>query len=373
METLWSTVEPCDLVQKAYPDLVSSYLDAVGAKTKKSSKSSKSKKANPIISDNDKENDCSEKAKNTKKKAKARSDGKTRQIDEYFKKVKGLPTVTTPKSQHVQTKPPTQSPKIQTCSTPLALTQLSFDFDNTTDEVLDLSDIIRGIISHSPTVTNICGKKLHYDRANEPTELQTPSIKAVEVDAKDTRNETADEFDLIVAGIKSLPSKVATPPNPSRKEAKKRPVDKTTAAKNVKNIDSPTTTPIIIKKFFRRHGIHPKTSSTPTISPESQPQSPNESFESIPSPTKVDNVNVSYFFGDITEENDVFEKLTDFRNMEDEDCADDAGDVPSGDDELHDIEESPEIVLSDTFDLDDYVPVGANLRKRIASWMLHFK
>ncbi|KAG4078802.1 hypothetical protein HA402_015392 [Bradysia odoriphaga] len=114
LEILWSTVEPVDLVQKAYPDLVSTYLDTISAKTKKSSKRSKAKPQEPIVSDKNKEND---KPIRAKKISKPKEDGKTKQIDEYFKKVKNVPAKVTPKTkpnpQQPKNNPRTQSPKIE--------------------------------------------------------------------------------------------------------------------------------------------------------------------------------------------------------------------------------------------------------------------
>lgn len=387
LETLWSTVEPADLVQKAYPDLVNSYLDAINAKTKKSSKRAKAKAQEALVTDKDKENDKPVKAK---KKSKPKEDGKTKQIDEYFKKVKNVPPTVTPKSKPKtqnpsKNNPSTQSPKIETCSTPMGLVELSFDFNDSSDAIHDLSDIIRGIVETSPTITNICGKKLHYDGGNkQPEQFQsTPNVD---------KDETTDEFDMIVAGMKPLPRDNITPKT-SRKN-KKRPSNAISKSQDENN-SSPSTTPIIIKKFFKRNQIKHKTfasiptvscespsgSSTPTASIQSSPtklvsstpaHSPdssarrNESFKSISSPKNVKEV--SYFFGDITEENDIFEKLTDFRNMDDEsNDDDDSENAVSQGDQLQDINDSPPIELSDTFDLNDYVPVGANLRKRIAS------
>lgn len=378
LETLWSTVEPVDLVQKAYPNLVSNYLDTISAKTKKSSKAAKNKddqkpltktsrvkksgnSQDIIISDE--ENVDSEKLKKPKKRSQHKDDGKSKQIDNYFKKVKTLLSIATPimqqKTQPPKSKHETQSPKIETCSTPLSLTQLSFDFDNSTDNIHDLSDIIHGIVSKSPTIRDLCGKNLHYECVAE-------LLEPMKVTDRDEKDETTDEFDFIVAGMKPISTETNTPT--SRKKYKKRSVDKRLPSKSVADL-SPSTTPILIKKFFKRNCIDHKpsvmTSSTPTISPKTSPQ--NLSFESIFSP-KENEANVSYFFGDITEENDAFEKLVDFRNMKDEVEANNEDDIACHDcDELQDANDSPPIELGDTFDLDNYVPVGANLRKRLAA------
>lgn len=376
LETLWSTVEPVDLVEKAYPNLVGRYLDSLSAKTKKTTKVTKPGKKPPtkatqkksnklqelIISDDNEENVDPDKLKKPKKRLQNKDDGKTKSIDKYFKKVKNVPSsIVTPKTQHksqpLERNQETQSPKIETCSTPLSLTQLWFDFDDSKDEIHDLSDIIQGIVSNAPAITNICGKKLHYDIVkNNPKPIRTMDRVG--------KDDTTDEFDIIVAGIKPLSCENNTPTT-SRKKTKKRPVTKKASSKTVDD-QSPTTTPILIKKFFKRNCIDHKssvmTSSTPTTSPKTSPQ--NVSFKSISSPIENE-ANVSYFFGDITDENDAFEKLIDFRNMEDEFCTNNKDE--QHDEELQEINDSPPIELSETFDLDNYVPVGANLRKRIAS------
>lgn len=319
------------------------------------------------ISDDNEENVVPEKLKKHKKRLQNKDDGKTKQIDNYFKKVKNLPNIQTPtmqqKKQPLRNTQETQSPKIETSSTPLSLTQLSFDFNNSTDDILDLSDIIQGIVTNSPTITDICGVKLRYECVNN---RQKKPNKTIDRDEKD---DTADEFDIMVAGMKPFPSETNTSIT-SRRKTKKRSADKRMPSKSV---DSPSTTPIIIKKFFKRNRIEHKSSvstptqmvsSTPTNSAKTSPQ--NVSFKSICSPNENE-ANVSYFFGDITEENDAFEKLTDFRNMEDEICINNEDDIVCLADALLEVNDSPPVELSETFDLDDYVPVGANLRKRLAS------
>lgn len=370
-------MEPVDLVEKAYPNLVSNYLDTISAKTKKTTKLTKAANKNGkkapakanhkksdklqelIISDDNEENINPDKLKKPKKRLPNQDEGK---IDKYFKKVKNLPnSIVTPKtqqkSQPLERKQETQSPKIETCSTPLSLTQLWFDFNDSSDQIHDLSDIIQGIVSNAPTIKNICGKKLHYEGVKN-------ELKPIQNMDRDEKDDTADEFDFIVAGIKPLSSETNTPTT-SRKKAKKRSATKRTTSKTVDD-HSPTTTPILIEKFFKRNCIAHKssvmTSSTPTVSPKTSPR--NVSFKSISSPIENE-ANVSYFFGDITDENDAFEKLIDFRNMDDEPCINNK-DGQHGE-ELQEINDSPPIELSETFDLDNYVPVGANLRKRIAS------
>lgn len=349
-------------------------MDAISAKTKKSAKVTKAKSKNDqnstkaarkkstksqdiVISDE--ENVDSDKLKKPRKRLQHKDDGKVQPIDKYFKKVKTLPNIATPKMQQ-KTQPPnrkqvTPSPKIETCSTPLSLTQLSFDFNNSTDDVHDLSDIIHGIISNSPTLQNLCGKKLHY-------ECVTKRLEPIKTMSGDDKDETADEFDMMVAGTKPISVETNTPTT-SRNKTIKRSVDKRLSSQSVSSDPTPTTTPILIEKFFKRNCIDHKssvmTSSTPTTSPKVSTQ--NMSFKSISSSPNQNEGNVSYFFGDITDENDVFEKLIDFRNMEDEDAACDGDGLQN---------DSPPITLNDTFDLDDYVPVGANLRKRLASWIL---
>lgn len=345
-------------------------METINAKSKKSTKVTKAnnkigeklatkatqKKSGKLqsvtISDGNEENVVPDKLKKHKKRLQNKDDGKTKQIDNYFKKVKNLPNIQTPTMQQKK-EPLRDSPKIDTSSTPLSLTQLSFDF-NSSDNILDLSDIIQGIVSNSPTITDICGIKLRYECANK--QLNKPNK---------TVDDTADEFDIMVSGMKPFPSETNTP-IASRRKTKKRSVDKRFHSKS---IDSPSTTPIIIKKFFKRNCIDHKSSamasSTPTNSAQTSPQ--NVSFKSICSPNENE-ANVSYFFGDITEENDAFEKLTDFRNMEDEICTNNEDDIVCLADASQKVcNDSPPIELSETFDLDDYVPVGANLRKRLAS------
>lgn len=386
LEQLWSTVEPVDLVQKAYPEVVSNYLDTISAKTKKPSKAAKTglkttrttrKKQLVLINSDDNEGNIdNEKLIKPKKIVRKKDDIKSKNIGEYFKKVKRLPRILSPEK-----KEELQSPKIKTCSTPLSLTELSFDFNNSNDDVQDLSDIIHGIVSNSPTINDLCGRKLYYESVNNQP---SPNPCTVEQDEKD---ESADEFDMIVAGKKPAPIRTYTPTT-SRRQTKNSSAVKRHSSENVDD-PSHSSTPILIKKFFKRNRIDLKVSNIP-----STPNSPlNLSFESIESPkmnepleilsTPTSNKNlsfesirstkqnnVSHFFcdlTDLTEENDEFEKLLDFRNMKDDVSTDDEDNVPCRD-ILQDVIDSPPIQLSETFDLDDYVPVSANLKKRIASY-----
>ncbi|KAJ6643661.1 Flap endonuclease GEN [Pseudolycoriella hygida] len=361
LEILWSTVEPVDLVEKAYPKLVANYLESKSAKTKKPSKVTKEngkkatkttqKKANKL-NDENQENLDAEKLKKPRKKLQRKDEGKVEKIDKYFKKVKNIPKMSTPKMERkatpLRSKLTTESPKIKTCSSPLSLTQMSFDFNVSSDDIHDLSDIIRGIVASSPTIKNLCGKKLHFESVSKPLKLSD------DIDHEE-QNETLDEFDIIVAGTKPTCNETNAPTSLSA--TKSRADRKRLSSKKIDD-SSPSKTPILIKKFFKRNLIE-QNSSTPKLSPRVSPQKPSAS------PIQNE-VNVSYFFGDITAENDVFEKLTDFRNMEDEVLTSEEDIVCRGD-ELHDAVDSPPIELNDTFGLDNYIPVGANLRKRLAS------
>lgn len=346
---MWSTIEPVDLVQKAYPVLVSNYLD----KTKKPTKATKTKKTvkppTLIHNDDNEGNVHSEKLKKPKKRLQKKDAGKTKEIGEYFKKVKNLPGILSTERKQETESPTIQtwSPKIQTCSTPLSLTQFSFDFNNSNDDVQDLSDIIQGIVSNSPTITNLCGKKLHYEPVNDQLQQKTD----LTID-RDENEESVDEFDFMVAG-KPLSIRTKSPTT-SPEKTTNRPLDKRPSSDDL----SHSSTPILITKFFKRNCIARKSlrnKPSTIISPQ------NISLEPITS-TNQNEGNVSFFFGDITEENDAFEKLTDFRNMKDVD----EDDVVCLSDRLQEVNDSPPIQLSDTFDLEDYVPVSANLKKRIA-------
>lgn len=353
----------------------------ISAKTKKPSKATKTynktaqKSTRKKQVDDNEENVDSEKLKKPKRIVRKKDDAKTKNIDEYFKKVKSLPRILSP-----ERKEELQSPKIKTCPTPLSLTELSFDFNNSNDDVQDLSDIIQGIVSTSPTINDLCGKKLRYENMlnNQSSPVACCAIE------QDENDETADEFDLIVARRNPISIRPSTPTT-SRKQTKPKSVLKRQFPENV-NDPSHSSTPILIKNFLKRNCIDLKSSdmlSTPilrtslsleSIGSKEQNESPeilstttsskNLSLESIRSTKQTD---VSYFFGDITDENDEFEKLLDFRNMKDDASTNDEDDVACRDDKLQDVNDSPPIQLSETFDLDDYVPVSANLKKRIAS------
>lgn len=320
MENLWSTIEPEDLVQKAYPELVSVFLES--KKKKSTKKTSKSTKTNSPDENEIQNNDETTKKKKPKKisgdqenKMKTRKTKTTKQksqdtgnalIEQFFKKVK-IPSY--------------QSPKIKTCSSPLNLSNISLDF---TSNDANLSDIIQGIVQKTPELTELEGRKLRYDvySSSVPSNvtcLQSKENKIVQIARSTPLTELSyDEFDVMVMGKQKNCFSNEHSSTPTRAREKSKPTKRTSRILELKST----------KKL--------KNSRKPMAE-------------------------VSSFFGSITldGDTDLFEKSVDFKNMPDEFI-----DV----NESHKISENNfEIQLKeDTFNLTSYVPVGDNLRRKLS-------
>lgn len=290
---LWSTIEPIDLVEKAYPTLVAEYLQ-ITAKPKRPTK----KPPKSVLTDVD----CNKPTKKTRKKKPSSVDNNNPLIERFLRRNSG----TSKRASHMA------SPKIKTSSTPPQLLDDSSDWMDDADAVdcLDLSNVIAGIVSRTPESLQLCGRKLRFDR---------------------TRG--------------AVPNDSASSSTPLAK------------GRNRMRPDAAQITPIA-----------------------------HESPEST-------DLNVSHFFmsaDNLAAANaddkmvDVFEASIDYRNMPDvyaDEAAAAAGAVIS-DESYADFDEevfsnaskivsgnkSNNRIMSDTFELNQYVPVGAKLRKKMNSY-----
>lgn len=330
LQSLWSTIEPIDLVEKAYPELVEKYLQSkIKPKKTKAIVRKPAKRTNKIANHSLHDMSSLQQAldeidvpkvkpkpkaakKTTKKSPKAKKAKVTLQTLEKF--LQPMSKVKTKQSSppgfdpgattSTLSKPPTKT---------IDLSNFSIDLDDMENEDCDLSQIIGDIVSKPPTITEICGKKLRFDEVRiqrKPSPIQLE--EEVEVDtslgtikeniaAKEAVEESFDEFDLIVMGKapKDLPKKYLS----VNKEQMK------------------SSTPVLIDRFMKKHSIQSHTNS-----------SIKESAESAV-------ITTSFFSVAADDDVDLFEQSIDFKNMEDEDVASsgtsDEDPIPSdGDDDV---------------------------------------
>lgn len=216
LQLLWSTIEPMDLVEKAYPNLVQQFEESKAkGKTKRAqtkSKTTKSRKAKIVDIDAEDENiDSANVIKNgntktvqTKKpgrslatKSKKKPTENVRPIDLFFRKE-------TVKSNVYA------SPKIKTSAKPMNLSAFSVEFNDSftliNNDDMNLSAIINEMVSRPPDVTEYRGKKLRFDEITSKqcesfdwggdSDANAQNMAPQNVDK--AVDESVDDFDLIV-------------------------------------------------------------------------------------------------------------------------------------------------------------------------------
>lgn len=190
---LWSTIEPIDLVEKAYPQLLKTFLESKAKKPKATRKkatdgvvSRKATKRNKKAA-NSSLNDMSDmqeaigevgtlldsgqkqvptkKKRNTKKNMPAAVNG-LQTLDKFLLK----------KSKTNIENKQLESPKVKTSSAPMNLSEFDFDLDDEsfdTDSIDDdnydqgnISQVIRDMVSNAPKMGEFAGRKLRFDEVN---------------------------------------------------------------------------------------------------------------------------------------------------------------------------------------------------------------
>lgn len=201
LQLLWSTIEPMDLVEKAYPKIVEKF-DESKSKGKKSKKTTKTQS---ILKPT---KNCKAKSANvdatkkpvqklgTKSKTKNQSCENVRPISLFFRKEKAKWTAYT-------------SPKIKTSTKPMNLSAFSMEFNDSFTQIdnddMNLSTIINEMVSRPPDVTEFRGKKLRFDeitsKQNDSLNLSGDFGNAIENyqnNIEKVVDESVDDFDLIV-------------------------------------------------------------------------------------------------------------------------------------------------------------------------------
>lgn len=297
---LWSTIEPMDLVEKAYPELVERFQESKAkGKSKKCTKTqddpekptkasrSRRKKPNDEVTN---ENADIPQKKNPKPRKK--KDEKLQTIDLFLRREK-------PSNVY-------QSPKIKTSFKPLNLSALAMDdsYASFNDDNMDLSGIINEMVSRPPHVTEFNGKKLRFEEFERPEKCDQRTDEKINDVAKESIakvvDESFDEFDLLVL-----------------RKGNKGPL--TNFEKKIDNCSTPV--------LQSRNSVNPTVEdiyTTPILN-----KSKNR---------KSTNLVSSFFMANPDDDIDLFEKSIDFRNMEDVDSdSSEEHDSPSNHDDSDDV------------------------------------
>lgn len=345
LQILWSTIEPIDLLEKAYPDLIRQFEESKAkGKTKKSKKAAtaattsteptkaKKTKSHRVLSSvdintiDDNAIESSENAATTKKGRRTKQTGKqstrtggatnakkkapnnVQPIDRFFRKENATSSYA--------------SPKIKTTAKPMNLSTFSMclgdSFELMPDDDMNLSEIINEMVARPPNLTEYRGKKLQYDElvtsvrnecvidhmVNDENESSTAAA-AVDDDNKTKLNDHSfDEFDLIVMrkARKSLIARKAAVSSPN-------PTDNRCV--------TDCSTPVMSKRLCMR-----LSSSFKLNSDLDSPLVCSDDGDTINQ--RKSTISTSFFAIHPSDEVDLFERSIDFRNMcDDNDDGDD--------------------------------------------------
>lgn len=350
-QLLWSTIEPIDLFEKAYPDLIRQFNESkVKGKTKKSKKATataetvkvRKPKGHQILPHIDANANVAAdnrmvKTKRSKECAgtvngEKKTHDRLQSIDQFFRKE--------------CTKSIYSSPKIQTTTKPMNLSAFAMDLEDSFGlmaiDDMNLSEIINEMVLRPPNLTEYRGKKLQYDQL----EQHETDCGAVTAEMK-SNDESIDEFDLIVM----------------RKARKSMLARKATALmvnSSVNRFISDSSTPVISKRtrlsdsFKSRNDIEPNLSSLSNNDLKNQPNSTiSTSFFAInPNDDDVDLFEKSIDFRNICNdgENDDDESTSDCGSEEDEEAKYSKNNSPSNVSRINNINSSCDFNEYDTFD-----------------------
>lgn len=293
LEMLWTTIEPKDLVEQAYPELVEKFEESKAkGKSKKTKKNDDPNKVTKTRATKTTkavdEKAPKERTKKARTVSKKKTDEKLQAIDVFFRKEQTGAYA---------------SPKIKTSSKPMNLSAFSLDFmESYQDDNMNLSEIINDMVTRPPNITDFNGKRLRFD------EITVKGSESSEMDDEENAeaDDSFDEFDLIVM----------------RKNTKK-----STHLLDDKITNSSTP---VLKGNYRR------VSMRRSIGMDSIRQSIGMDASSSAKSTVI---STSFFAVNADDELDLFEKSIDFRNMQD-----------SEDESQDDSPELDEVNQYDTFD-----------------------
>lgn len=338
LQMLWSTIEPIDLVEKAYPDLIRQFEESKAkGKTKKSKKietstettKAKKTKSNQVVLSTMDDNKIDDNAIEANGNVMMMKKGRTKQTGKQSTRT-GARNAKKKIQIHIQpidrffqkeiVKSSYASPKIKTTAKPMNLSTFSMCLDDSygfmeDDDDMNLSEIIDEMVSRPPNLTEYRGKKLQYDEIvtlprnecnDDVVTDQNESSPVATADKIKLTNQSIDEFDLIVMrkARKSLIARKAAvlPANPSDNR-----------------IIGDCSTPVISKRLCTRLSSSFKL-GTDMDSPLFDTGDTKNQRKST--------ISTSFFAINPNDEVDLFEKSIDFRNM----CDDVEGDDNDDDD-----------------------------------------
>lgn len=349
---LWSTIEPVDLVQQAYPLVVEQFFAATAAKKPKKPTCRKAIANDPA--------DSAPSAPKIRKKAQPKT---PILIDRFLQRIQNR----RPKSAS-PIKPPIASPKIETSSQPMDLSMLFLDESDwtQTDDTaqLDLSGIIQGMVAKQPEVMEFRGRRLRYDHCDlggqedKENVVQSHNVISGEsaaynsyADVAKEKNmpadESLDEIDQLIMGSKERPLSGCS--------------------------STYSSTPILLRNTVENYCPSNRTSPIKVnqqLCPT--PEVPPEMDLNYSDSSEGADAHVSNFFSlDLEPETDEFENSIDFHRMPDEFPEDEEQPrfirVASTQNPVAELSPKVVVLQEDSFNLNGYVPVGNNMRKRLGS------
>lgn len=186
LEELYSTIEPLDLMEKKYPDLVAMFLLSKEKPLKPKRKTKKAQKASSLenLETLLKATDEISKGLKSKKSAK-KTDSSLNDMSDLLKATEEIESNIKPKKvvrkrkatiknqlidnfliKNKENTPIKNSTNVnpRICSTPKNM-EIPSDFESDCDQ-MDMSDIIRGILNTKTNPTKVDGKNLRYEEVN---------------------------------------------------------------------------------------------------------------------------------------------------------------------------------------------------------------
>lgn len=276
-ETLWSTIEPANLVEIAYPDLVEIFLESK-KKKKPVVEKKKRKTQDKTPRKNKKAKECSlndmsgilEEIVNIKKTVKPRKKAVPKKINEFFsvQKASSLDDMSgiLGEIENIGKKTNPVRRKRVTKKNDSITEMLDFEDDADLDieNMSHFSEILSGIVNRSPTIKTVNGKKLVYQNVSP------------------IHNRSLDDFEIGLNSKKSLFNNLEV--EEIHQSMENIPIKKSNR------------TSLALNKFFERQGLM------------------NSTFE------ESDGVEVksSSFFGDMNDEVDVFEQSLLYKESDDD-------------------------------------------------------
>nr|Q29FC1.1 RecName: Full=Flap endonuclease GEN; AltName: Full=Flap structure-specific endonuclease GEN; AltName: Full=Xpg-like endonuclease [Drosophila pseudoobscura pseudoobscura] len=278
IEELYYTVEPLDMLEAAYPDLVASFLKS---KEKPPKKATRKKKTDPLSAiENipetlDKQKANPAKPKRVVKKKKAPTEQAQPSLQQFLRreKIGGTP---------VKDSLPQMAQLPQQCSTPITKF-LPSDLESDCDAVeFDMSDVVNGIISNPnarPTVTRHEGRQLHYEALSDDLSMRLAQLSLRKDELQEEPLPPVAEHKRDLSLVEHLPQSKRLSLDDSFDLLVKGDL------KKVPHLIQPIRTPV--DRFKHQHRIS----------------------EHLPQPAVEPAANVSYFFNQSSDNADAFEQL----------------------------------------------------------------